>query len=129
MNHDRHAPADPNGSGGRSHWLMMACCVPMIVIALALVASGTVSIGFLLFAVLCTSMMFFMMRGMSHGSNNKQDPPAVTHDPNDKRMHTRPVAASTGRRKSTPGEPCSPGPACAGATGLSPATGRAHVHP
>ena len=86
MNHDLHTPAESNGSGGRGHWLMMACCVPMIVIAGALVASGTVSIGFLLFAVLCTAMMFFMMRGMSHGSSDKQEPPAATHDPNDKRM-------------------------------------------
>ena len=69
---------------------MMACCVPMIAIAIAIavapVASGTVSIGFLLFAVLCTAMMFFMMWGMSHGSNDKQEPPAATHVPNDKRM-------------------------------------------
>jgi hypothetical protein len=35
-------------------------------------------------------MMFFMMRGMSHGSNDQQDPRATTNepnDPNDKRMH------------------------------------------
>lgn len=87
MNHDMNTPSDPNGSGGRGHWLMMACCVPMIVIAIALVASGTVSTGFLLFAVLCTAMMFFMMRGMSHGSKDEQEPPAATHDPNNKRMH------------------------------------------
>jgi nitrate/nitrite transporter NarK len=87
MNHDMHTPADRIGSSGRGHWLMMACCVPMIVIAVALVASGTVSASFLLFAVACTAMMFFMMRGMGHGSNDKQDPPATTHDPNDKRMH------------------------------------------
>ena len=72
MNHDLHSPSDKNGSGGRGHWLMMACCVPMLVIAVALVASGTVSAGFLLFTVLCTGMMFFMMRGMSHGSNDKR---------------------------------------------------------
>ena len=86
MNHDLQTPAEPNGWGGRGHWLMMSCCVPMIVIAVVLVASGTVSIGFLPFAVLCTAMMFCMMRGMSHGSNDKQEPPAATHDPNDKRM-------------------------------------------
>jgi drug/metabolite transporter (DMT)-like permease len=87
MNHDMHARSDTNGSGGRGHWLMMACCVPMLVIVIALVASGTVSPGFLLYAVLCTAMMFFMMRGMSHGSNDKQDPPAATQDPNHEGMH------------------------------------------
>lgn len=84
MNHDMHTQSDPNASGGRGHWLMMACCVPMLVIVIALVASGTVSTGFLLFAALCTAMMFFMMRGMSHGSHDQQDPPAAMYDPNDK---------------------------------------------
>ena len=51
--------------GGHS-WLMIACCIPMIVIAVALVATGVVSAGFLLFAVLCTAMMALMMRGMDH---------------------------------------------------------------
>ena len=55
------------GHGGH-HWMMMACCVPMIIIVLALVATGTVSVGFILFAVLCVGMMALMMRGMDHGS-------------------------------------------------------------
>ena len=53
------------GRGGHS-WMMIACCIPMIVIAVALVATGVVSPGFLLFAVLCTAMMALMMRGMDH---------------------------------------------------------------
>lgn len=66
---------------------MMACCVRMLLIAVALAASGTVSASFLLFAALCTGMMFFIMHGMSHGSTEKQDPPAATHGPNNRQTH------------------------------------------
>jgi hypothetical protein len=55
--------------GGRGHtgghgWMMVVCCIPMLVIAVALVATGVVSTGFLLWAVACTAMMFVMMRMM-----------------------------------------------------------------
>ena len=51
-------------AGGRSHsWMMIACCVPMLVIALVLVATGVVGVGFLLVAVACTLMMALMMGG------------------------------------------------------------------
>lgn len=53
-------------AGGHSGWLMIACCVPMLLIAGALVATGVVSASFLVFAVVCTAMMALMMRGM-HG--------------------------------------------------------------
>ena len=55
-----------DGHGGHS-WLMIACCIPMIVIAVALVVTGAVSPGFLFVAVMCTAMMAMMMRGMDHG--------------------------------------------------------------
>jgi hypothetical protein len=49
----------------RGHGLMMiACCIPMLVIAVALVATGVVSFGFLFIAVACTALMVLMMRGM-----------------------------------------------------------------
>lgn len=56
----------------RSHrsghgWMMIACCIPMLVIAIALVATGAASPGFLLLAIGCTVMMALMMRGMSRG--------------------------------------------------------------
>ena len=57
------------GHGGH-HWMMMACCIPMVIIVLALVATGTVSVGFILFAVLCVGMMALMMRAMDHGSGH-----------------------------------------------------------
>lgn len=52
---------------GRHGWMMIACCIPMLAIAGVLVATGVISVGFLLFAVGCTAMMALMMRGMGHG--------------------------------------------------------------
>lgn len=49
--------------GGHSRWAMIACCVPMLVIAGVLVALGA-GTGFLLVAVGCTLMMALMMAGM-----------------------------------------------------------------
>ena len=53
--------------GGHGHWMMIACCVPMLVIAIVLVATGVAGAGFILVAVMCTAMMAMMMAGMSHG--------------------------------------------------------------
>ena len=53
--------------------MMMACCVPMLVIAVALFASGAVGIGSIGFAVACTAMMALMMGGMNHGGNDHSD--------------------------------------------------------
>ena len=54
-------------------WLMIACCIPMLAIAFALVVTGVVGVGFIVIAVACTAMMALMMRGMSHGSSDKSD--------------------------------------------------------
>jgi len=72
MNHEDHQPGskDPDrGHGGHSRWMMMACCVPMLAIAVAIVASGA-GTGFLFVAILCTAMMALMMRGMSGGKGD-----------------------------------------------------------
>lgn len=59
-----HEPAGHQGHG-RGHGLMMlACCVPMLLIAFALVASGTAGAGAIFFALLCTAMMAAMMFAM-----------------------------------------------------------------
>lgn len=58
---------DDQPDGGHSHWLMVACCVPMLVIAIALVATGVVGAGFIVVAIACTAMMVMMMRGMTGG--------------------------------------------------------------
>ncbi len=62
-----HSKNGAEGSHGGHNWMMMACCVPMIVIALGLVLAGVVSVSFLIYAVACLGMMFMMMRMMDHG--------------------------------------------------------------
>ena len=60
---DQHA--DHASRGGHS-WMMIACCIPMLLIALVLVATGVVGVGFLFIAVACTVMMALMMGGSDH---------------------------------------------------------------
>ena len=73
--HTHHTPADrhdnPGGHGSHS-WLMIACCIPMLVIAFALVVTGVASPGFIFAAVACTVMMALMMRGMDHGGGDER---------------------------------------------------------
>lgn len=57
--------------------MMIACCIPMLVIAVALVVTGVVSISFLVFAVACTAMMTLMMRGV--GGMGGTEPTALDH--------------------------------------------------
>lgn len=47
--------------GGHSHWLMLACCVPLVVAAIVLVATGVLSAGFIVAAFACMAMMGAMM--------------------------------------------------------------------
>lgn len=54
---------------GRHGWMMVVCCIPMLAVAISLVAAGVVSAGFLLVALGCTAMMALMMRGMDHGGH------------------------------------------------------------
>ena len=65
--------------------MMIACCIPMLVIAVALFASGTVGAGFLLVAVMCTAMMALMMRAMPGDDAPKHSPadqpPDANHHP------------------------------------------------
>ncbi len=65
----------PTGTGGHGGhgghgWMMIVCCIPMLAIAIILVATGKASPAFLLVAVGCTLMMAMMMGGMSHGGGN-----------------------------------------------------------
>ena len=56
----------------RNHgWMMLLCCVPLVVFAVALVATGVASAGFLFTAALCVGMMAVMMRGMNHTGSGK----------------------------------------------------------
>lgn len=52
-------------------WLMLVCCIPMLVIAVLLVTAGVLSPGFLIAALVCTAMMAMMMQGM----NSSDDQP------------------------------------------------------
>lgn len=67
--HD-HTPGDPEHKpgGGHSKWAMVACCIPMLVIAVVIAFSGA-GFGFLLIAVMCTAMMMLMMGSMSGGKH------------------------------------------------------------
>jgi hypothetical protein len=40
--------------------MMIACCIPMLVIAIVLVAAGAVSVSWLFAALMCTAMMALM---------------------------------------------------------------------
>lgn len=69
--HEGHKGHEGHEGHGRHGWMMIACCIPMLAIALALVVAGVVSAGFLLFAVACTALMALMMRGMDHGGQDR----------------------------------------------------------
>lgn len=72
---DQHQPGRPaNGTArhGGHGWMMIACCIPMLVIAGVLVATGAASPGFLAVAVGCTLMMALMMRSMGHGGGDNR---------------------------------------------------------
>jgi hypothetical protein len=75
-NDHRHPAA--NGTGGHGGqgghgWMMIACCIPMLLIAVLLVATGAASVGFLGAAIVCTVMMALMMRGMDHSGHDRRD--------------------------------------------------------
>jgi len=64
--HDQHG-------GHRGHgWMMIACCIPMLAVAVILVATGVAGTGFLLVAVMCAVMMAMMMGGMGHGDGDQR---------------------------------------------------------
>lgn len=67
-----HAGMVGGRHGGPSghHWMMIACCVPMLVIAVVLVVSGVANAGAIVFALVCTAMMAVMMAGMGHGKDS-----------------------------------------------------------
>ncbi len=68
---DRDDEGAKKGKGGHSRWMMIACCVPMLAIAVVIAASGA-GYGFLVIAVMCTAMMAMMMGGMSPGGRSRK---------------------------------------------------------
>jgi hypothetical protein len=55
--------------------MMIACCVPMLAIAVVLVATGAASPGFLVVALGCTAMMALMMGGTHGGGSGDSGQP------------------------------------------------------
>lgn len=69
VRHNAHPHADDrhHGQPGGHGWMMLICCIPMIVIAVLLFLTGVAGSGALLGALLCTAMMALMMVSMSGG--------------------------------------------------------------
>ena len=67
---DSQIDSEPRHHGGWGHSLMMlACCVPLVLVVVGLVLSGAAGSGAVLYALLCTAMMaamVFMMPGHRH---------------------------------------------------------------
>jgi hypothetical protein len=59
-----HADHDVHGGMGHAGhgWMMIACCIPMLIIAVVLVAAGVGGAGFTFAALMCAAMMWLMMR-------------------------------------------------------------------
>ena len=70
---DPPARPDEARKSGHGHWAMIACCIPMLVIAVVLVATGVAGPGFIFVAVMCTAMMAMMMRGISGAGGGGHD--------------------------------------------------------
>jgi hypothetical protein len=68
---DQLSSEEEGGHGGHSRW-MIACCIPMLAVAVLIAASGA-GFGFLIVAVPCTAMMAMMVGGMSHGGRGGED--------------------------------------------------------
>ena len=67
-------PEERGRSQRRGHgWMMIACCIPMLVVAVVLLAAGVVSPGFLFLvaAIGCTVIMAVMMATMGNGSDHR----------------------------------------------------------
>ena len=66
MNDDTNIPTEQRRrSAHHGHGLMMIMCIPMLVIAVVLVATGVASPGILVGAAMCA----VMMRGMSQAGH------------------------------------------------------------
>jgi hypothetical protein len=59
-----HAEGHDHGGHAGHTWMMMLMCAPMLIIAIALVATGAAGAGTIFIAIGCALMMALMMRGM-----------------------------------------------------------------
>ena len=58
------AASEGHAGHGGHRWMMIACCIPMVLVVGALVASGVAGAGAIMFAVVCVGMMALMMFAM-----------------------------------------------------------------
>ncbi|MDN4160961.1 hypothetical protein [Nocardioides abyssi] len=72
---DAQLPAQEPHAGHSAHGghglMMLVCCIPMILLAVALVATGVAGSGAIVGALLCTAMMAVMMLAMPGGHDHK----------------------------------------------------------
>ena len=68
--HEGHTGHDGHGGHGGHRLMMIACCIPMLVIVGVLVATGVAGSGAILYAVVCTAMMALMMFAMPGGDRH-----------------------------------------------------------
>lgn len=57
----------PDAAHGIHRWMMIACCIPMVVIVGVLIATGAAGSGLLLYAAICIGAMVLMMFAMPGG--------------------------------------------------------------
>jgi Flp pilus assembly protein TadB len=65
-----HHAQDGQGDHAGHRWMMIACCIPMLALAVVLVVTGVAGAGALFAAIACTVMMALMMGGKSHGGGD-----------------------------------------------------------
>ena len=63
----QHSDSEHERSHGGHRWMMIACCIPMLIVVAALVVSGAAGTGAIIYAVVCLGMMWLMMRAMPGG--------------------------------------------------------------
>jgi hypothetical protein len=66
QSHMQHRGVAGTRHGGH-RWMMLACCIPMLLIAIGLVVTGVASAAAILYALACVVMMAGM--GHGHGDN------------------------------------------------------------
>ncbi len=57
----------PHTGHGSHRWMMIACCIPMVVIVGVLIATGVAGSGLLIYAAICLGAMTLMMFALPGG--------------------------------------------------------------
>jgi len=69
QSHTQHRGIAGTRHGGH-HWMMLACCIPMLLVAVALVLMGVANAGAIVYALVCVAVMAVMTVGMGDGSGH-----------------------------------------------------------